>query len=209
MKVLLINGSPKEKGCTAVALSEFATELKAQGITTENYWIGTKPISGCVSCGFCAKTKSGKCAIDDQVNVFLKKSEEFDGFVFGSPVYFAGPNSSLTAFMDRVFYVGRNTIFPHKPACAVVSNRRAGSSASLDRLNKYFTISQMPVVSSRYWNGIHGNTPDEARQDLEGLQIMRYLAKNMAWLLKCISAGKEKGILPPVLDKQIKTNYIR
>jgi len=206
MKVLLVNGSPHKKGCTYTALSEIDEVLKKDGIETEFFHVGSN-VEGCRACGGCAKI--GKCVIDDAANLFLEKAASADGFIFGSPVHFAGPAAALTAFMDRVFYVGRNTVFPHKPAAAIVSCRRGGASAALDRLNKYFTISQMPLVSSRYWNMIHGNTPEEVRQDLEGLQIMRCVAQNMAWLLKCIAAGKQSGIEKPTPEPQIKTNYIR
>ncbi|MCL2798275.1 MAG: flavodoxin family protein [Firmicutes bacterium] len=210
MKVLLINGSPHREGCTYTALMEVAKELEAEGVETEIFHIGVKPVSGCLSCGSCAKSGSGKCAVSaDSVNGFLEKARNADGFVFGSPVHFASAASALAAFMDRAFYVGRNTVFPYKPAAAVLSCRRGGASASFDQLNKYFTISQMPVVSSRYWNMVHGNTPDEVARDLEGMQVMRYIGKNMAWLLKSIEAGKAVGIQKPGQEPQVRTNFIR
>ena len=183
MKVLLLNGSPHAQGCTYTALCEVAGALEKNGIETEIFHIGTKPIAGCIACGSCLKT--GKCVFDDGVNEFVEKAKQADGFIFGSPVYYANASGQISAFLDRTFY-GKSAIFEGKPGAAVVSCRRAGSTASLDQLNKYFTISGMPVVSSRYWNMVHGNTPDEVRQDKEGLQIMRTLGNNMAWLLKCI-----------------------
>ena len=208
MKVLLVNGSPRGNGCTYTALAEIASELEKESISTEIFHIGAKPIPGCVACGGCAGV--GKCmSADDCVNVFLEKAKAADGFVFGSPVYFASAAGTLSAFMDRVFYVGRNTVFPLKPAAAIVSCRRAGASAALDNLNKYITISQMPLVSSRYWNMVHGNTPDEVRQDLEGMQVMRCVGRNMAWLLKSIEAGRQAGIKTPELEPAVRTNFIR
>ncbi len=207
MKVLLINGSPHVKGCTATALQEVAKSLNEYGIGTKISWIGSKPISGCVACGYCKS--AGHCAIDtDMVNVLGSELEQFDGFIFGSPVYFASPNGAMLAFMDRLFY-SHKSYLAFKPAAAVVSCRRGGASASFDALNKYFTISNMPVVSSTYWNSVHGNTPEEVRQDLEGMQVMRNLGKNMAWLLKSIKAGKDAGITLPAVETEAKTNFIR
>jgi len=209
MKVILVNGSPHKEGCTKTALKIVAEELNANGIKTEFFDIGSD-VKGCMGCHMCARNKNGKCVIEgDVVNKFLEKAVKADGFVFGSPVYFASGSGSINAFMDRVFYVARNTIFPYKPGAALVSCRRAGSSAALDNLNKYLTISQMPVVTSRYWNMVHGNTPDEVRQDLEGVQIMQYIGRNMTWLLKNIEAGKKAGIVPPAQDKPARTNFIR
>lgn len=208
MKVLLINGSPRSQGCTFTALSEVAKELNLEGIETEIFHIGTKPIRGCTDCGVCSGTKSGKCAFDDDtVNVALDKAKAADGIVFGSPVHYAAASGQITSFLDRFFYAGGG--LPYKPGAAVVTCRRGGSTAALEQLNKYFTISNMPVVSSQYWNMVHGNTPEEVRQDLEGMQIMRTLGKNMAWLLKCIEAGKEAGIKYPVREPRAVTNFIR
>ena len=207
MKVILVNGSPRESGCTFTALSEIAKELEKESIATEIFNIGEKPISGCRACGYCSS--NGKCAVKDTVNEFLEKAKEADGFVFGAPVHFASPAGALLAFLDRAFYVGRNTVFPYKPAAAVVSCRRGGATASFDALNKYPTISQMPIVGSRYWNMVHGNTPDEVRQDLEGMQVMRYIGKNMAWLLKSIEAGKKAGVKIPEQEVSERTNFIR
>ena len=206
MKVLLVNGSPHLQGCVYTALQEVASALEAEGIGTEIMHIGLQPLSGCVACNLCLQT--GRCWMEDSVNEFLDRADDFDGYVFGSPVHFASASGAITSFMDRVFY-GRAQRFAHKPAAAVVSCRRGGATAALDQLNKYFMICQMPVVSSLYWNMVHGNTPEEVKQDLEGLQTMRTLAKNMAWLLKCIEAGKEKGINKPQYEKKEFTNFIR
>ena len=205
MKVLLVNGSSHEKGCTYTALAEVAKALNANGVETEIYWLGQNQISGCKGCWACKKVK--KCVIDDGVNEFVAKAAEFDGFVFGSPVYYASAAGALVSFMDRVFYSGgKNLAF--KPAAAVVSCRRAGASTTFDVINKYFTINNMPIVGSNYWNEIHGNTAEEAAQDLEGMQTARVLGNNMAWLLKCIEAGKAQGI-EPQKEKKILTNFIR
>ena len=206
MKVLLVNGSPHAQGCTYTALREVAAALEKQGIETELFQVGTKPISGCLGCGACIKT--GKCVIDDVVNEFVEKAKDADGFVFGSPVHFANASGAITSFMDRAFY-GKGAVYANKPAAAVMSCRRGGATATLDQLNKYFTISNMPIVSSQYWNMVHGNTPDEVRQDLEGLQTMRTLGINMAWLLKCIEAGKAAGIAMPEREAKVATNFIR
>ena len=206
MKVLLVNGSPHTKGCTYTALEEIADTLQKQGIETEIFHIGAKPIAGCIGCGVCSD--SGQCFQKDIVNEFVTKAKDADGFIFGSPVHFASVGGAISSFMDRVFY-GNTKIFEGKPAAGIVSCRRGGASASLDRLNKYFTIRSMPIVSSQYWNMVHGNTPDEVRQDLEGLQIMRTLGNNMAWLLKCIQVGKENGIAFPEREPSLRTNFIR
>ncbi|MFA6872475.1 MAG: flavodoxin family protein [Bacteroidaceae bacterium] len=206
MKVLLVNGSPHHKGCTYTALTEVADTLNKLGMETEDFWIGNKTISGCIGCGRCAKT--GQCGIDDVVNKFLEKTKEFDGFVFGSPVHFAAASGAITSFMDRAFYVPSSHL-AYKPAASVVSCRRGGASAAFDQINKYFTIRMMPVVSSQYWNMVHGNTPEEVLQDLEGLQTMRTLGQNMAWLLKCIEVGKQNGIPLPIREEWTPTNFIR
>ena len=205
MKVLLINGSYHEKGCTYTALAEVAKSLNANGVETEIYWIGQNATSGCKGCWACKKLK--KCVIDDGVNEFVEKAAQFDGYVFGSPVYYASAAGALVSFMDRVFYSGGKQL-AYKPAAAVVSCRRAGASTTFDVINKYFTINNMPVVGANYWNEIHGNTAEEAAQDEEGLQTMRMLGNNMAWLLKCLQLGKEAGIAPET-EKKIWTNFIR
>ena len=206
MKVLLVNGSHHEKGCTYTALAEVAKALNENGVETEIYQLAGKQIEGCKGCWACKKAK--KCVFDDgTVNDFVAKAAEFDGFVFGSPVYYASASGSLISFMDRVFYSGGKAL-AYKPAAAVVSCRRAGASTTFDVINKYFTISNMPIVASNYWNEIHGNTAEEAAQDAEGLQTMRMLGNNMAWLLKCIALGKEAG-LAPERERKIMTNFIR
>ena len=206
MKVILVNGSPHHNGCTYTALQEIEKELNVHGIETEIFWIGIRPISGCMGCNQCLET--GRCCMEDVVNLFLEKVPEADGFVFGSPVHFASATGALTSFMDRAFY-GRAKMFSNKPACAIASCLLGCSSTTFDQLNKYFTISNMPVVSSNYWNTVHGNTPEEVAQDIEGLQTMRILGRNMAWLLKCIAAGKEAGINPPAFEARTNTNFIR
>ena len=206
MKVMLVNGSHHEKGCTYTALAEVAKALNANGIETEIYQLSGKNIEGCKGCWACKKAK--KCVFDDgTVNDFVARAAEFDGFVFGSPVYYASAAGSLISFMDRVFYSG-GKFLAYKPAAAVVSCRRAGASTTFDVINKYFTINNMPIVGSNYWNEIHGNTAEEAAQDEEGLQTMRVLGNNMAWLLKCIQLGKEAGLAPET-EKKIWTNFIR
>jgi multimeric flavodoxin WrbA len=206
MKVLLVNGSHHEKGCTYTALAEVAKALNANGVETEIYQLAGKKIEGCRGCWACKKVK--ECVFDDgTVNEFVKKAAEFDGFVFGSPVYYASASGALISFMDRVFYSGGKNL-AYKPAAAVVSCRRAGASTTFDVINKYFTISNMPIVSSNYWNEIHGNTAEEAAQDEEGLQTMRVLGNNMAWMLKCIELGKEAGVTP-VTERKVWTNFIR
>ena len=206
MKVLLINGSPHEFGCTYTALKEMEKTLNKELIDAEILWIGNKPIAGCIACGTCKRIH--KCIFnEDKVNKVIEDLPNIDGIIVGSPVYYAGPSGQLCAFLDRLFYAGSG--FEGKLGAAIVSCRRGGAATAFDRLNKYFTINSMPVVSSQYWNMVHGNTPEEIKQDLEGLQTMRTLAKNMAWLLKCIEAGKEKGIEKPVLEQQVKTNFVR
>lgn len=206
MKVLLVNGSPRTKGCTYTALQEVANTLNQQGIETEIFQVGAKPICGCIGCGVCSKT--GKCFMNDVVNEFVEKAASADAFVFGSPVHYAAASGSITSFLDRAFYSG-GSVFADKPGAAVVSCRRGGATATFDQINKYFTICNMPIVSSQYWNMVHGNTPEEVVQDEEGMQTMRTLGSNMAWLLKCIEAGKKAGIATPVREEKLRTNFIR
>lgn len=207
MKILLINGSPKAMGCTYTALNEVASALENEGIETEIFHVGTKPIRGCMACGGCS-TNNDMCVFsDDTVNIALEKAKDADGFIFGSPVHYAGASGQITSFLDRFFYAGNG--FQYKPGAAIVSCRRGGSTAAFEQLNKYFTISNMPIVSSQYWNMVHGNTPEEVKQDLEGMQTMRTLGKNMAWLLKCINAGKETGVTLPEKEQRAVTNFIR
>ena len=209
MKVLLVNGSPHEKGCTYTALSVVAETLNAEGIETEIFHIGAEPISGCRGCGACRKQKLGKCVVDDIVNVFGEKAKEADGFIFGSPVHYASAAGSLLAFMDRFFYSAGKDTLRLKPAAAVASARRAGTTATLDILNKYFTISEMPVVSSRYWNMVHGSRPEDVYMDEEGMAVMRTLGRNMAFLLKALEAAKSAGVELPEQEPNVRTNFIR
>ncbi len=209
MKVLLVNGSPHEKGCTYTALTEVAKTLNDEGIDTEIFWIGIKPLAGCIACMKCIET--GQCAFNDNVNDFLDIAKDADGFIFGSPVHYAAASGAITSFMDRVFYanlLGNRQSFYLKPAAAVISARRAGTTATFDQLNKYFTISEMPIISSRYWNMVHGARPEDVRKDLEGLQTMRILGRNMAWFLKCKEAGTKAGVQHPVKEEYIFTNFI-
>lgn len=210
MKVLLVNGSPRKNGCTYTALSEVAKMLNEEGIETEIFYIGTKPIAGCLGCGKCGELK--KCIQNDKVNECLDKLAGADGFVFGSPVYYASANGSLISFMDRLFYAGSRRgkeSFYLKPAAAVTSARRAGTTSTIDEINKYFSLAQMPIVSSQYWNMVHGNTPEEVKQDLEGMQIMRTLGRNMAFMLKCKELAIKAGIEMPKTEEPVKTNFIR
>lgn len=205
MKVLLINGSPNEKGCTFTALTEVATALQSNGIETEILYLGKKPIAGCIDCGQCFQI--GKCVFNDKVNEVVARLDEYDGIIVGSPVYYAGPSGQLTAFLDRLFFANEAKM-AGKLGAAVVSCRRGGASAAFDRLNKYFTISNMHIVGSQYWNQVHGFTPDDVRKDKEGLQTMRTLGQNMAWLLKCIETGKKSGIDKPVYEARERTHFI-
>ena len=204
MKVLLINGSPRGKGNTYIALSEVANTLEANGVDAEIVSIGTKAVQGCIACNRCAE--SGKCMFGDELYTTVrKKLKTVDGIVVGSPVYYAGPNGSLCALLDRLFY-STSSLLRYKPAAAVAVCRRGGASATFDRLNKYFTITDMPIVSSQYWNSVHGCLPGEASQDAEGLQTMRTLGINMAWMLKCLKTGNQPM---PEREPGIMTNFIR
>ena len=211
MKVLLVNGSPNKNGCTYTALTEVEKTLNESGIETEIFWIKTKPITGCIACMKCGE--KGKCTFDnDVVNEFVEKAYDADAFVFGSPVYYAGANGSMVSFLDRAFYSNSHgkggEAFAHKPGAVVCSARRAGTTSTYDQLIKYLGISQMPIVSSYYWNMVHGNTPEEVMQDEEGLSTMRQLGRNMAYLLKCIEAGKKEGITLEI-EPKARTNFIR
>lgn len=205
MKVLMINGSPRAEGNTYVALREMEKIFKEKGIETEILQVGNKAVRGCIACGSCAK--NGKCVFDDAVNEAAPKFAECDGLVIASPVYYASANATLIAFLDRLFY---STGFDKtmKVGASVVAARRGGLSATFDELNKYFTISGMPVASSQYWNSIHGRMPGEAKEDGEGLQTMRVLARNMAFLMKSIALGKEKYRLPEK-EERVSTHFIR
>ena len=208
MKVLLVNGSPKPNGNTGRALEEVEDALNAQGIDTEVYQVGNRPIRDCIGCGCCVKLDNACTFDDDGVNEFIKLAAECDGFVFGTPVYYAHPAGRILDLLDRAFYAA-GSVFAHKPGAAIAVARRAGTVASFDVLNKYFTINQMPIVSSTYWNDAFGAIPGEDEKDAEGMQVMRNLGNNMAWLLKCIEAGKAAGIEAPVAERSSKTNFIR
>ena len=211
MKVLLVNGSPHKSGCTNRALEEVAATLQKEGIETEMFWIGNKPIGGCIACKRCVQT--GKCVFDDIVNTCREKAYEADGFVFGTPVHYGAASGNMTAFMDRLFYSelggNQNKAFYLKPAAAVISARRAGTTATFDQMNKYFTIQEMPIVSSRYWNMVHGAVPEQVEEDLKGLYTMRVLGRNMAYLLKCQEAAKKAGVALPEREPAIFTNFVR
>ncbi len=206
MKVLLVNGSPHQQGCTYTALNEVAKTLNENGIETEIFWIGNKPLAGCIGCQNCRKT--GRCVFNDSVNEFKEKAASADGFVFGSPVHYAAAGGAMTSFMDRAFYSG-SQVFYLKPAACVVSARRAGTTAALEQLQKYPAICQMPIITSRYWNMVFGNHPDQVVQDLEGMQVMRTLGRNMAWFLKCKQAGEKAGVPLPEAEEPVHTNFIR
>ena len=208
MKVLMLNGSSRPSGCTYTALREVAVSLKVAGIETEILFLGNEPVRDCTACGTCAKVP-GKCVFDDDiVNRIIEKARGADGFIFGTPVYYAHPSGRILSVLDRVFYAGKSA-FIHKPAAAIASARRAGTTATLDVLQKYFTISQMPVVTSTYWTMVHGKQPEDVLKDEEGLQTMRNLASNMVWMLRCIEAGKAMGIQPPQAESGARTNFIR
>ena len=206
MKVLILNGSPKRQGNTAAALAEVAKALEEGGIETETVHAGGEAIPGCTACGACMK--SGKCRLDDIVNEIAPKFEAADGLVAGTPVYYASANATLVALLTRLFYSARfdKTM---KAGASVVVARRGGCSSTFDELNKFFTISGMPVVSSRYWNSVHGRVPGEAAQDVEGMQTMRALGRNMAFLIKSIALGKEKYGLPAAAEAPVMTSFIR
>ena len=207
MKVLLINGSPHPKGCTYTALQEVAGQLQKEGVESVLLQIGTRPVQDCIACGKCAET--GLCVFkDDAVNEAIGLLKECDGLVVGSPVYYGGPTGSLCSFLDRLCF-RKAAPYAGKPAACVVSCRRGGATAAFERLNQYFGMLNMPIVTSQYWNMVHGNTPDQVLQDIEGLQTMRTLAKNMAWLIKCIEAGRKAGIAKPDYEPWTPTNFIR
>ncbi len=206
MKVLLFNGSPHRDGCVFTALAEVAGALEKNGVDTEFFWIGNQPVRGCIGCWSCRRNEGAGCAFKDQLYTdFIDKMRTSDGLIIGAPVYYAAPPGTLCAFLDRVCF-SASCCFQGKPAAGVVNCRRGGASAAFDRLNKYFTILQMPVVSSQYWNSTHGLTPDEVREDKEGLQTMRVLGNNMAYLLHSL---REAALPPPDQEPRISTNFIR
>lgn len=206
MKVLLINSSPRKEGCTFTALCEIKNQLEKCGVEAEIFQLGTESVRGCLACWQCAKL--GRCVMDDAVNRLGAKVKEADGYIFGSPVYFAGISGQLKSLMDRLFCVyGSHMRF--KPAAAVTSARRAGTTPTLDDINRFFALNDMLIVTSQYWNEVHGSSPEEVRKDEEGLQIMRSLARNMAWTLKCLKAGREAGVPLPEEEPGIRTDFIR
>ena len=206
MKVLLINGSPNERGCTYTALAEAQKVFEKNGIETEIVYLGKKPVAGCVACGICRK--AGYCVYDDTVNEVIDQLDDIDGLIVGSPVYYAGVSGQITSFLDRLFFAASSKM-AGKPAASIVSCRRGGASAAFEIINKYFMMTNMPVVTSQYWNQVHGNTPEEVLQDEEGLQTVRVLAQNMIWLMQSIEAGKAAGVEYPEYEPKIRTNFIR
>lgn len=210
MKVLLVNGSPHKSGCTYAALVEVAESLNQEGIDTDMFWIGNKAISGCIACKGCIEKK--ECVIKDTVNEFLDLAGDYDGFVFGTPVHWGGASGAITSFLDRAFYAdlnGGGNRFLLKPVSTVISARRAGTTATWDQLNKYFGLMQMPIITSRYWNMVHGAKPEDIKKDLEGMQVMRIIGKNMSFFLKCKEAGLKAGIQLPEQEQFVFTNFIR
>jgi multimeric flavodoxin WrbA len=208
MKVLLINGSLKENGSTSVALKEIVKSLSTDGIDSEIVTVGNIPLRDCAGCAACRTKTVGKCIYDDDlVNPIIEKARNCDGFIFASPVYYAHPSGRILSLLDRLFYAG-GSAFAYKPGAAVAVARRAGTVSSVDVLNKYFTINNMPVVSSEYWNNAFAAKAPDMQEDKEGLQIMRMLGHNMAWLLKCIDAGKKNGIDIPVAEQRVWTNFV-
>ena len=231
MKVLLVNGSPHKEGCTYTALCEVSKALNENGVDTDIFWIENKPLSGCIACKKCKD--NNRCVFNDSVNEFLDIAGDYDGFIFGSPVHWGGACGTITSFMDRVFY-GRRKLFQNKlaatvvscrvfyadlngkggrfrlkPAAAVISARRAGTTATWDQMNKYFGLMQMPIVTSRYWNMVHGATPDEVKQDKEGMQVMQVLGNNMAFFINCKNVAMKMGINMPEEPEFVFTNFIR
>lgn len=209
MKVLLVNGSPHKEGCTYTALCVVSGTLNQNGIDTHLFWIGNKPISGCIACHRC--TEYNRCVLQDTVNEFLDLAGDYEGFVFGTPVHWGGASGAITSFLDRAFYAdlnGGGRRFYLKPAAAVISARRAGTTAAWDQMNKYFGLMQMPIITSHYWNLVHGTNPDEVRRDQEGIQAMEVLGHNMAYFLKCREISSKIVPMPPQ-EPRIYTNFIR
>lgn len=211
MKVMLVNGSPHKKGTTNRALDEVQKALEANGIEVERFWIGAKPIAGCIACGYCS-THDGECTFHDVVNEFNSLARDCDGYIFGTPVYYANASGQIRSFMDRSFYsdaCGGHSMYVHKPASSVTVARRGGNTAAFDELNKYFSIREMPIISSHYWNMVYGATAEDAEQDLEGLRTMRTLGNNMAYFLKCQEAADAAGVKRPDPEPPARTNFIR
>lgn len=210
MKVLLLNGSPNQHGCTYTALCEVARAIEESGIETEILWIGNQAVRGCIGCGGCARSGKHRCVFgDDLVNTALDKMRSCDGLVVGSPVHYAAAGGSITSFLDRMFYAGGSQMRA-KVGAAVCSARRAGTTATLDQLSKYFTICGMPIAPSQYWPMVHGSTPEDVRQDEEGMQIMRMLGRNMSYMIRAFALARENGLLPPDMENpKMRTNFIR
>ena len=210
MNVLLVNGSPHKAGCTAAALQEVGDTLRQEGIGADLFWIGAKPLSGCIACHRCGELNP--CVFRDAVNDFLDMAGAYDGFVFGTPVHWGAASGGMTAFLDRAFYAdlnGGGSRFYLKPAAAVISARRAGTTATWDQINNYFALMQMPIISSRYWTAVHGAAPDQVLEDKEGMQVMKILGNNMAYFLKCKDLATQAGLMPPEQKPTEFTNFIR
>lgn len=211
MKVMLVNGSPHKSGTTNRALDEIANTLEAEGIEVGRFWVGNKPLSGCLGCGYCG-THGGECVCHDAVNEFNALAASYDGYIFGTPVHYAAASGALTSFMDRSFYSqasGGLDFYPLKPAASVVVARRGGCASTFDQINKYFTILQMPIISATYWNMVYGANADDAEQDAEGLRTMRVLAHNMAYFLRCREAAQAAGVALPPVEPPARTSFIR
>lgn len=212
MKILLVNGSPHKRGCTHAALQLAGKAARAASVDSDEFWIGAKPISGCIACGACSRGQG--CCIHDKVGEFLEIAGGYDGYVFGSPVHFAGPAGNMKSFLDRAFfsnsYSDAPVTFALKPAACVVSARRGGTTAALEQLDKYLEHQQMLIVGSRYWNMVHGNTPEEVMRDEEGVQVMRVLGANLAWAVKAAAAADDAGVERPApIERRVSTNFIR
>lgn len=207
MKILMINGSPNQNGCTYTALSEMAAVFEKNGIETEILWLGKKATPDCIAC--CKCQQGGGCVFNDEVNDIAARIDDIDGFVFGSPVYYGGPTGRLTSFMDRLFFSIPNEKFAGKLAASVVSCRRGGATSAFQRLNQYYLMENMIVAGSQYWNQVHGSDPEQVKRDAEGLQTMRTLAQNMTWLLQSIKSGRENGVEAPQYEDKTFTNFIR
>ncbi|MCQ2420859.1 MAG: flavodoxin family protein [Clostridia bacterium] len=206
MKILLVNGSGHRHGCTDAALQEMEKVFKAHGAEAEIYWIGNQPVGGCIGCGACYQT--GKCVFGGGVNEFVEKARDFDAFVFGTPVHYAAASGNLTCLLDRAFFIGSDA-FRRKPCAVIASARRAGTTAAYEQLLKYPGITEMPIISSSYWNMVHGRAPEDVAKDEEGLRTLRVLAKNMVYFLQCMEAGRKAGVPEPEPEPRVMTNFIR
>ena len=202
-----MNGSPHENGCTRAALDEASATFREEGVNPELFWIGNTPLSGCLGCGYCRL--NGKCMYHDAVNIFADKAKTADGFIFASPVHYAAASGAITSFMDRVFFSCPGDVFRLKPGAVIVTARRGGTTAAFDQLCKYLSISQMPIITSQYWNMVHGMKPEDIRHDLEGLQTVRTLVRNMVWFIRCKNAGLSAGIPLPKQEEKVSTHFIR